>query len=141
MFSSDIHTLARFTGENELDSVFDFPLKFSLIDGVLLGGAPPTTARAALVDNRSVLDGGAQPLGTGLSIWQGRVAFADNHDVWRIRGQLDDPFATDLVMTAVLTVGGLPAVYYGTEQDFNGQGGHGSREVMWASGFRQDGPT
>lgn len=141
VFEQQAAQLARFTGEDELDSVFDFPFKFSFIDQVVLGGAAPASARAALVENREILDGPPQALGTGLSLWKGRVGFADNHDVPRIRSLLDDPFATDLVMTAVFTLDAIPAVYYGTEQDFDGAGNHSRRERLWDSGFSEDGAT
>ena len=38
VFEQQAAQLARFTGEDELDSVFDFPFKFSFIDQVVLGG-------------------------------------------------------------------------------------------------------
>lgn len=141
VFNRDPEVLASYTDQDELDTVFDFSFKFDLIDRVLLGGAEPSIARQILEGNRSYFREDAQPLGAGLSPWQLRLVFGDNHDVWRIRGQIDDPFATDLVMTAVFGADGIPAVYYGTEQDFRGQGGHESREVLWRTGFPTDGTT
>ncbi|MCU7554242.1 glycoside hydrolase family 13 protein [Alteromonas sp. ASW11-19] len=44
------------------------------------------------------------------------VVFADNHDMSRIYSQLDeDPALWDMAMTTVLTMRGIPQVFYGTE--------------------------
>ncbi|MCA9630767.1 MAG: hypothetical protein KC766_24025 [Myxococcales bacterium] len=141
VFNRDPAVLASYTDRDELDTVFDFAFKFDLVDRVLLGGAAPSLARQILEGNRSYFPVEPQPQGAGLDPWALRLVFADNHDVWRVRGQIDDPFATDLVMTAVFGADGIPAVYYGTEQDFKGRGGHESREVMWTTGFPTDGTT
>ncbi|MCA9647400.1 MAG: hypothetical protein H6718_23860 [Polyangiaceae bacterium] len=141
VFNRDPAVLASYTDRDELDTVFDFSFKFDLVDRVLLGGDKPSIARQVLEGNRSYFREEPQPLGAGLDPWQLRLVFGDNHDVWRIRGQIDDPYATDLVMTAVFGADGIPAVYYGTEQDFKGQGGHESREVMWTTGFPTDGTS
>lgn len=141
VFNRDPAVLASYTDPDELDTVFDFSFKFDLVDRVLLGGDKPSIARQVLEGNRGYFREEPQPLGAGFDPWRLRLVFGDNHDVWRIRGQIDDPFATDLVMTAVFGADGIPAVYYGTEQDFRGQGGHESREVMWTSGFPTDGAS
>lgn len=133
--------IARHTSEGALDAGFDFPLKFSLLDGVILGGAPPSSAREALEGQRSLFRDAPQPLGVGLSPWQARVAIADNHDLPRIRGELSDPFAIDQALVAIFTVDAIPGVYYGTEQELTGRTHHEAREVMWQSGFREDLPS
>ncbi len=138
VFNSDPEVLAGYTSRGGLDSAFDFTLKRDLIDGVILDGAAPADAVPALETDRSVYAELPQRDGVELSPWQARVAFADNHDMPRLRYWLDDPFAAELAMTVVFTVDAIPAVYYGTEQELDGGWGNASREVMWDTGYRRD---
>jgi glycosidase len=142
VFTGDPATLARYSELGALDSAFAFDLKLTLIDRVILEGAPPTLARGALGANRELFPASGQPLGLGLSPWDARVVFADNHDVWRLRGELDDPLAAWISLVAVLTADGIPAIYYGTEQDLDGTQHHLSREPLWLeAGFDETVPT
>lgn len=141
IFEYEAAEIARHTAEGALDSSFDFPMKFGFIDAVILGGEPPVRARAVLEGNRALFRDSPQPFGVGLSPWQARVAIADNHDVSRIAGEISDPFAVDQALVAVFTVDAIPAIYYGTEQEFRGRSHHDARELMWESGFREDLPT
>ncbi len=141
VFSGDPSVLARYSDdEGALDGAFDFALKFGVVDAVLLDGGAPATARGILEGSGAYRPFG-QPGGVGLSPWQARVAIADNHDTWRIRGELDRFESVALALLLVTTVDAIPCIYYGTEQAFRGMGGAGSRERMWESGFRTDGET
>jgi len=143
VFTGSPELLASYTQLDQLDSAFAFDLKRDLIDGVLLSGGPPSAAIGALADHRRQFPASPQPNGVGLSPWEARVAFADNHDVWRVRGELDDPLAAQLAMTVVFTVDAIPAIYYGTEQGLDGTSHHLSREPLWreAPEFPTDGAT
>lgn len=142
VFSADPDELARYTRIDQLDAAFAFDLKVDVIDDIILDGAPPTQARAALEQNRTRFDASAQPGGIGLDPWRARVAFADNHDTWRLRGELDDPFAAAVALTVVFTVDAIPAVYYGTEQELDGRDHHLSREPLFLeSDFSEQTPT
>lgn len=141
VFSSDPVDLASYAGLHALDSAFAFDLKWDLIDAVILEGRAPELAIGALVSNRSFFPLSGQPLGVDLSPWDARVAFADNHDVWRLRGELDDPYAAELALTVVFTVDAIPAIYYGTEQGLAGQSHHEAREPLWlGAGFDESAP-
>lgn len=137
-YHTDPTLVASYTRAGGLDSVFDFALKWEVIDGVLLDGKAPKTAVSALETQRSLYPAAPQPGGVGLTPWEARVSFADNHDLARIRGELDDPNAAEVALTIVFTVDAIPSVYYGTEQELAGKGNHASREVMWQTGFRSD---
>jgi glycosidase len=141
VFSADPLFLASYTGRGALDSVFDFPLRFELILSVILAGGAPELARTSLETQRPLFETPPHPRGVGLTPLAARVSFADNHDTARLRGILDDPLAAELALTAVFTVDAIPAVYYGTEQEFSGTGGHTSREVLWETGFDTSSPT
>ena len=134
-YHRDPRYMASYTGRGGLDAVFDFSLKWELIDGFLLDGKPAATARPALEQNRALYPAAGHPGGVGLAPWQARVAFADNHDMCRVRGELDDPRAAELAMTVVFTVDAIPSIYYGTEQELRGCRGDASREPLWRSGF------
>ncbi|UJR84776.1 alpha-amylase family glycosyl hydrolase [Sandaracinus amylolyticus] len=141
IYEADGAEIARHTAEGALDAGFDFPAKMTLIDGVILGGAPPSTARAALETNRALFRDVPQPFGIGLSPWQARVTIADNHDLPRVRAEVPDAFAVDQALVAMFVLDSIPGIYYGTEQEFSGRSHHEAREVMWESGFREDLPS
>lgn len=141
IFEFDGREIARYTAEGALDAGFDFPTKFALINGVILGGLPPVLARSSMEEQRAFYRDAPQPFGIGLSPWEARVAIADNHDLPRVRSEVADPFAVDQALVAVFTLDAIPAVYYGTEQEFLGRGHHEAREVMWETGYREDLPT
>ena len=140
-FDGSLAAQARTTDDaGDLDSFLDFPLKLRLVDGVILDGNAAASAREVL-EGRSAFRPFEQPGGIGLDPWSARVTFADNHDTWRLRGDLDSFPAARLALLVALTVDGIPCVYYGTEQELRGQGGGRSREPLWETGYRRDTPT
>ncbi len=46
-----------------------------------------------------------------------------------------------LALSLLFTMDGIPCLYYGTEQDFNGGNDPSNREDLWRSGFRTEGGT
>ncbi|EGG15229.1 putative alpha-amylase [Cavenderia fasciculata] len=61
--------------------------------------------------------------------------FIDNHDQPRfLNGQSDMQLYKNAI-TYVLTAVGIPIIYYGTEQGFNGASDPDNREPLWPSGF------
>jgi len=59
--------------------------------------------------------------------------FIDNHDVDRFLSESNEP-ALRQALLAILTLPGIPTIYYGTEQGFTGR-----RDAMFASGYGSDG--
>lgn len=142
VFSGDPAELARYSSETgALDAAFDFALKFDLIDGVILEGRAPATAVGALETYREHHRPFPQPGGIGLDPWRARVGIVDNHDTWRLRGELDRFDAAALALLVLTTVDATPCIYYGTEQELRGRGGAASRERMADTEFRTDGAT
>ncbi|MCB9594506.1 MAG: hypothetical protein H6719_17370 [Sandaracinaceae bacterium] len=131
VFDASPDVLASYAQLDQLDAAFAFDLKREVIDAVILEGRPPADALGALGRYRDRFPASGQPGGLGLSPWEARVAFADNHDVWRLRGELDDPLAAEIAMTVVFTVDAIPSVYYGTEQGLDGTEHHLSREALF----------
>ena len=141
VFVSDGATIAEFTREGGIDSFMDLPFKLSLVDGVLLSGEAPATARRALVENRTLFPSAPHPQGIGVDPWRARAALLDNHDTWRIRGELDDPKVVTIGLMALFALDAIPVIYYGTEAELDGMGGGASREPLWEHGFAREGRT
>jgi len=135
VYHRDPKVVASYTQAGALDSVFDFSLKWDVIDGFILDGKAASTTQSALDQQRALYPATPHAGGIGISPWQARVSFVDNHDMSRLRAELNDPNAVELALTVVFTVDAIPAVYYGTEKAFTGKGDHDSREVMWKTGF------
>lgn len=113
-------------------SVFDFPLKFAIVDSLARGGS---TRRLADVFAQDTQYGDPTRLST----------FLDNHDVWRFASEAEQAGAPpveadqrlDLALTLLFMARGIPTVYYGTEIAARGLGdsydqpiGTSSREDM-----------
>jgi glycosidase len=113
-------------------SVFDFPLKFAIVDSLARGGSTRRLADVFAQDGQY-----SDP--TRLSI------FLDNHDVWRFASEAEQAGSApaeadqrlDMALTLIYTARGIPVVYYGTEIAARGLGdsydqpiGASSREDM-----------
>lgn len=125
---------ARIEGTNErfpsLDAALDFPLYFMLED-VIKGFTPP----AAL---RHRYDGFRDHYADHGQAGEYFVTFVDNHDQMsrpyrRFMHANPHPQQAVLAMAYLLTAPGVPCIYYGTEQAFDGGGNNDSfvRECMF----------
>jgi alpha-amylase len=149
---------------DQLDSVFYFPQQFQVFRDVFRYRGPTTNIQR-LLDDRKVnygttpaLRGPVDAAGTGISPQQLLVNFLDNHDVPRFLftgagNYPEEPiFGTaihfakrrKMLHNALLYLymeEGIPCVYYGTEQDFEGGNDPGNREDMWPSQYNTEAPT
>jgi glycosidase len=139
-----------------LDSAFYFPQYYTVIAGVFHNGGP-TQPIADLWSARAT-DWGSTPAkgGIGIAPSQLPVNFLDNHDVGRFL--FYEYFTTDLADIAagvlpqkafdavraaklknayvfLFTEQGIPTVYYGDEQGFQGGNDPTNREDLWPSGY------
>ncbi len=132
VFDASIPRLAHYVDDLGSPSVFDFPLKFAIIDSLARGGSTRRLADVLAQD-------GEHQDATRLA------TFLDNHDVWRFASEAEAAGASpgeadrrlDLALTFLYTVRGIPVVYYGTEIAARGEGdsydrpiGASSREDM-----------
>lgn len=138
---ADDDTLQRYIGRNSriegtierfpsLDACLDFPLYF-ILEEVIKGFTNPSVLRERY--DRFKLyysDHGAAG--------EYFVTFVDNHDQMARpykRFMHDNPFPEQVILAIgyLLTSHGVPCIYYGTEQGFNGGGGNDSfvRECMF----------
>ncbi|KAK3382172.1 alpha-amylase-like protein [Lasiosphaeria ovina] len=66
--------------------------------------------------------------------------FVENHDVPRFAASVSDMALAKNAMTYVMLNDGIPTVYQGQEQHFNGNGTPFNREPLWKSGYNKSAP-
>ncbi|HOC98716.1 MAG TPA: alpha-amylase family glycosyl hydrolase, partial [Myxococcota bacterium] len=154
-FDGNDNLIGSFTAPGMLDSVFYFSQKF-VIDDIVKNGAPtrriedlwksriptPESDPRTLNYGTTPQPGGVTAAdGTGLPPWRLTVNFLDNHDLPRFMYEWDDPAALKVALALLLTMDGIPCIYYGTEQDFAGGNDPANREDLWDTGYATDGAT
>ena len=140
-FDGDDALVGSYTMPGRLDSVFYFPQKFQVFDGIF-GYEGATSAAESLYTQRQTNYGtSAQENGVGLSPQQVLVNFIDNHDVPRFLFNYGDTSKLRAALSYLLLEEGIPCIYYGTELDFHGGNDPANREVLWETGFPQEGET
>lgn len=134
------------------DSVFYFSQKYEGIDAVFANGQPtknleclynsrtgrnPTDAWCSSHGYPQGPDFGNTPMampadgGIGLAPQQVLVNFLDNHDLPRFMFGKTDPADLRSALMYLLTWDGIPCIYYGTEQLFDGGVDPANREDMF----------
>ncbi len=153
-FDGDDALLGSYTHGQGVDSVFYFSAKFQVFDDIFGRGAPTVKAKQ-LYEARAAEDVAGRPRyndqpkengptdadGNGLSSRQLLVNFMDNHDVPRWLYDFPDVRKLRNALVYLLTIDGIPCIYYGTEQDFAGGPDPSNREDMWHSDFATGGET
>ncbi len=130
-----------------LDSVFYFPQHYQgFADVVRNGGGSQKLADlwAARPTNY-----GTTPAadGIGISPAKAQINFIDNHDVARFLFWIkNEPESVKIpllhnALFLLLTMDGMPCIYYGTEQEFDGGNDPSNREDLWTSGYDTSGRT
>ncbi|MEQ8454339.1 MAG: alpha-amylase family glycosyl hydrolase [Sandaracinaceae bacterium] len=136
--------IGSFTQPGRLDSVFYFSQKFRVFDDVFRNGGPTSNIQR-LLEERAVNYGQTpQEGGIGVSPDEVLVNFLDNHDVPRFLFENDGEEGVrelHAALTYLFTEDGIPCLYYGTEQRFNGGNDPSNREPLWRSGYATDGET
>jgi glycosidase len=147
-FDGNDQLLGSYTAKGELDSVFYFSQHFQVFRDVFQNAHDPSsqggTQQIADLWSKKAINYGtqAQDEGAGLPPTKLLVNFLDNHDVARFLFFANkDVEALRNALTLLLTEEGIPCIYYGTELDFAGGNDPSNREVLWKTGFPQDGTT
>lgn len=146
-WSGDDAFLQAYTQENRLDSVFYFPQHYSVFQSVFVTAHTYDPSKPAGQDTKqagtnniegtwirrdSMYGKKAQPKGTGIPPYKALINFLDNHDVARFLFDAEgDQAALRNAITLQFTEQGIPCIYYGTEQNFNGGNDPANRETLW----------
>ena len=140
-FDGDDELIGSYTFDGEMDGAFYFSQKFQVFDDVFKW-AGPTSNIVALWEAREV-NYGAEPAegGIGIPPQDALVNFMDNHDVGRFLYEQPDLARLHLATAFLMTIDGIPCLYYGTEQAFSGGNDPANREVMWETGYDTTGDT
>ena len=131
---SDAALIALKTRVDKLPTNLDFAFAYAAIEVLAKGGAPDGLAKIFSLD--PLYEGGAT---TALQL----PTFIGNHDMGRFAGWVqaklpkadrDEQLKRDLLAHAMLlTLRGVPTIYYGDEQGFVGGGDQDARQDMFAS--------
>jgi glycosidase len=130
-FDGSVAKIAHYLDTVGSPSMFDFPLKFAVVDSLARGAS---TRRIADVLAQDTLYQDPTRLAT----------FLDNHDVWRFTSEAEAAGVApaeadqrlDLALTLLYTARGTPVVYYGTEVAARGRGD--SYELPIGASSRED---
>ncbi len=164
-FDGDDELLASFTHNEEMDSVFYFSQKFQVFDSIFkYGGAtdnfknlynlrmqrynsePPripteATAGKVLSEQEYIGPSITDADGNGIPSQQLLVNFMDNHDLPRFLYEKKSQAALRNALSLMLTMDGIPCIYYGTEQNYSGGNDPANRENLAASGYNTTNDT
>jgi len=133
--------VGSYTDPGELDSVFYFPQKFQVFDDVFGRGGPTSKIQDLRTARAANYGATPQTMGIGVPPQQALVNFMDNHDVSRFLWAQPSRPALRAALAYLLTEDGIPCIYYGTEQDFDGGNDPSNREPLWWSGYERSGVT
>jgi len=140
--------LGRYTQKDMLDSVFYFSQHYQVFRDVFhyatKDGQQKGTEQIARLwaDKTKNYYNEPQVDGIGVAPSKALVNFVDNHDVARFLFEANnDREVLRNALTLLMTEEGIPCLYYGTEQDFNGGNDPANREVLWETGFNTTGDT
>ncbi|MDP8257787.1 MAG: alpha-amylase family glycosyl hydrolase [Candidatus Alcyoniella australis] len=146
-FDGDDELIGSYTFNEEVDSVFYFSQKFTVIDGVIKGGNPTSEIESLLDQRGEHYSGVPNPRGPTDSYGDGLIAeqllinFIDNHDLPRFLYGFPNTSALHQALIYIFSMQGIPCVYYGTEQQFEGGNDPSNREDLWSSGYSTGGET
>ncbi len=152
-FDGNDDLLGSYTHGEGVDSVFYFSAKYQVFDDVFGRSAATAKVQRLYEARNEEVDGkprySDQPKTNGPTDAEGNplvpqqllVNFMDNHDVPRWLYDFPDVRKLRNALVYLLTIDGIPCIYYGTEQDFAGGPDPSNREDMWHSDFDTSGET
>ncbi|EIN03580.1 alpha-amylase [Punctularia strigosozonata HHB-11173 SS5] len=111
-----------------LDSILDYPTYFALTDGFKSASGNLSNIANIITQAQKSYKGGAFSTG----------AFLDNHDQPRFASTTSDQSLVRNAMVLPYIHDGIPIVYYGQEQGFQGASDPDNREALWLSDYVDD---
>ncbi|HEY1957537.1 MAG TPA: alpha-amylase family glycosyl hydrolase [Polyangiaceae bacterium] len=147
-FDGNDSLVGSYTVPGELDSMFYFPQHYQVFHDVFSQAHVPngqaSTAQIEALWTARKTNYGSEPQNDGIGVapQKALVNFLDNHDVPRfLYDAAGDVAALRNALTFLLTEDGIPCIYYGTEQEFDGGNDPSNREVLWTKNFDETGAT
>lgn len=140
-FDGDDGLIGSYTFDDELDSVVYFSQKFQVYNDVFQLGGPTTTVEALRQQRAVNYDDEPHENGIGVAPQDALVNFIDNHDIPRFLFDQPDELALQAALVYLFTEDGIPCLYYGTEQAFDGGNDPANREPLWWSAYDTSGDT
>lgn len=132
--------LVPWTQDGKFDSVLDFATKFAAFDEVFAGTQPTTRLEEVYRDQATSFATESHEGGIDTPPNRALVRFLDNHDVPRF-ASFATAGARNTALAYLLTSDGIPVIYYGTEQGFDGAIDPANREDLWDSGYDTSHPV
>lgn len=127
------YTGTKTSGVYKMESVLDYPLYYQL-GSVFATGSGATGSIESRYNNLNTTNYDASSLDS-------LVLNLDNHDNPRFLAATGStPTRLEMALVFLYTTRGIPSLYYGTEQDFNGGADPNNREDMFDGSFEQ-GPS
>lgn len=139
VFDGNDQLLGSYTFDDELDSVFYFSHKFQVFNDVYQRGQATTKIQQLFQDRARNYSTAIPADGIGVAPRDALVNFMDNHDVPRFLFDKPEPAALKAALVHLITMDGIPCIYYGTEQGFAGGNDPANREPLWTTGYATDG--
>ncbi|KAH7927724.1 glycoside hydrolase family 13 protein [Leucogyrophana mollusca] len=125
VFGSDINEAAEYQGPNSLDSILHYPMYNALVEAFTIPGPQNMSAVSDMIAQSKTKFKDPGLLGN----------FIENQDIPRWRNLSVDPQSLYNAMVFNFMSDGIPIVYYGQEQGFNGNADPYNREALWTSGY------
>jgi glycosidase len=147
-FDGNDELLGSYTQAGMLDSVFYFSQHYQVFRDIFHLAVDEKQQKGTdqidklWANRRKNYRDQPQPDGIGVAPSRALVNFMDNHDVARfLYSAANDTDILRNALVLLMTEEGIPCLYYGTEQDFNGGNDPANREVLWTTGFPTTGDT
>jgi len=123
-YNGDIAYVSSFQGP--LNGVLSYPMFYTIRDVFAYSRSMRNLGNRLSEDEHYYKD--TSLLGT----------FVDNHDQTRFLHERGDLWAYRNALVFALFAPGIPIIYYGSEQGFNGGDDPNNREPLWKSGYNQN---
>lgn len=135
VFDGDDELIGSYTAEDELDSLFYFSHKFQIFDDIYKYGSATSKVETLYAERGDNYRTSPQDNGISTAPHDSLITFIDNHDIPRFLYDQPDEGQLRMALMHLLTMDGVPCIYYGTEQAFDGGNDPANREPMWWSEF------
>ncbi|KAI0665092.1 alpha-amylase [Cubamyces menziesii] len=125
VFDADAGQALQWQGKQSLDAILNYPMYNALVDAFTIPGSQNMSAVTTMIEQIKQKSSDPTLLGN----------FLEDQDVPRWASLSVDPQSLWNAMTFNFMSDGVPIVYYGQEQGFNGNADPMNREPLWPSKY------